>query len=94
MAVCDILLKRRCGFILTALGLYGDDFSTALDKEINLAIFIGVIAGLYLELAAKLLQDIVFRQRTLELIIRLQQNGTVINALLRYSYKGVNNFTD
>ena len=50
--------------------------------------------GFHIELAAKLLQDVVFRQRTLELIIRLQQNGTVINALLRYSYKGVNNFTD
>ena len=94
VAVGDILLKRRCGFILTALGLHGDDLSTALDKEINFTVFIGVIAGFHIELAAKLLQDIVFRQRTLELIICLQQNGTVINALLRYSYKGVNNFTD
>ena len=57
-AVGDILLERRCGFVFTALGLHGYDFSTVLDKEINLAIFIGVIAGLYLELAAKLLQDV------------------------------------
>ena len=71
LTVGDILFKGRSGFILAALGLHGDDFSTVLDKEINLAIFIGVIAGLHLELAAQLLQDIVFRQRTLELIIRL-----------------------
>ena len=71
VAVGDILLERRRGFILTALGLYGDDFSTVLDKEINFTIFIGVVAGLHLELAAQLLQNIVFSQRTLELIIRL-----------------------
>ena len=94
LTVGDILLKGRSGFILAALGFRGDDFSAVLDKEINFTVFIGVIAGFHIELAAKLLQDIVFRQRTLELIIRLQQNGTVINASLRYSYKGVNNFTD
>ena len=54
VAVGDILLKRRCGFILTALGLHGDDLSTALDKEINFTVFIGVIAGFHIELAAKL----------------------------------------
>ena len=89
VAVGDILLKRRCGFILTALGLHGDDLSTALDKEINFTVFIGVIAGFHIELAAKLLQDIVFRQRTLELIIRLQQNGTVINACHVFEQTGV-----
>ena len=71
VVVGDILLEGRCGFILAALGLHGDDLGAILNKEINLAIFIGVIAGLYLELAAKLLQDIVFRQRAFELIIRL-----------------------
>ena len=94
LTVGDILFKGRSGFILAALCFHGDDFGAVLDKEINLTVFIGVIAGFHIELAAKLLQDIVFRQRTLELIIRLQQNGTVINALLRYSYKGVNYFTD
>ena len=94
LTVSNILLKRRSGFVLATLDFHGDDFSAVLDKEINFTVFIGVIAGFHIELAAKLLQDIVFRQRTLELIIRLQQNGTVINALLRYSYKGVNNFTD
>ena len=72
LTVGDILLKGRCRFVLAALDLHWDDFGAVLDKEINFTVFIRVIAGFHIELAAKLLQDIVFRQRTFELIIRLQ----------------------
>lgn len=68
-AFCDISFEGRCGFILTAFDFNGDNFRFALYYKINLAVLIGKLARLNLELPSKLLQNIIFGELPFELII-------------------------
>ena len=78
MMIRDIFFERRRSFIFSALRLNGNDLSTVLQDKIDLAVFIREVPGLNVELAAQLLQYIVFGQGTLELIIGFQKNCAVI----------------
>lgn len=78
--VCNVLFEGRRGVIFAALSLNGDDFSTVLQHKVNLAVLIREIARLNFKLTAKLLQNIVFSQRSLERIIALQKDSSVVYA--------------
>ena len=75
----NVPLEGGGRFILTALGLNGDDLCPVLHYKINLTVFVGIIAGFYLELPPELLQDKVLGQGAFELIIAFQQNCAVVN---------------
>ena len=51
-----------------------------LQKEIDLPIFVTIVSRFHRKLSSELLQDIVFRERPLELVISLQKNCAVVNA--------------
>lgn len=61
MAVRDISLERRGGFIFAALDLNRDNLRSVLQYKINLAVLVRVISRLNLKLTAELLQEVVFR---------------------------------
>ena len=68
----DIPFEGGSGSVFTALDLDGDDLSPVLQYKVDLAVFVGVVAGFHIELPPKLLQNIVFCQRTFELVIAFQ----------------------
>ncbi len=57
MVVFDILLKRRRRLVLSTLCLNRNDLGTELKYKVYLAVFIGVVTGLDIKLAAQLLQE-------------------------------------
>ena len=78
--VCDVALEGRCGLILSALGLHGDDLRPVLQHEVDLTALAGVVPRGHRELPPELLQDVVFRQRAFELEVVPQQDRAVVNA--------------
>ena len=89
--VCNIFLEGRCGFVFAAFCLNGNDFRAILQNKIDLIVLVCKIAWLNLKLTAKLLQNIVFGQGTLELIISLQEDCAVVYACHVLEQSGVKN---
>lgn len=80
MTLSDVPLKGRGGFFLAALCLDRNDVHPMLQKEIDLPVFVRIVSWFHCKLSSELLQDIVFRERPLELVISLQKNCAVVNA--------------
>ena len=80
MVVSDIPLERRGGFVLAAFCFNGYNLRPILQNKINLATLVRVVPRLNLKLPSKLLQDIVLRQRSFELVIGFQKDRTIVNA--------------
>lgn len=78
-------------FVFTALGLDGDDLCPILQYKVDLAVFVGIVARLHIKLPPKLLQNIVFCQRTFELVIALQENSAVVDPRHLLEQPGVKN---
>lgn len=87
----DIPLEGGGGFVFTALGLDGDDLCPILQYKVDLAVFVGIVARLHIKLPPKLLQNIVFCQRTFELVIALQENSAVVDPRHLLEQPGVKN---
>ena len=91
LMLCDVPLKRRRRLVFAAFGFDGDDLPAALKHKVDLAVLIGVIARFDFKLSAKLLQNIVLRQRPLELVIRFQEDRAVVNACHVLEKAGIEN---
>lgn len=76
----DIFLKGRRRLFFAPFGFDGDNLYPVLQDEIQLVVLAGEVSRLDVKLTAKLLQKVVFRQRALELIVGLQEDGAVIDA--------------
>lgn len=72
-------LKEGGGLVLAAPGLHRNDLRPVLQHEVDLAVFVGEVPGFHLKLAPKLLQNAVFRQRPLEVVVAFQQDGAVVH---------------
>ena len=75
----NVPLEGRCRFVLAAFCFNGNDLCAVLQNKINFIILVGKVMRLNFKLTAKLLQDIVFGQRTFELIVGLQKNCAVVD---------------
>ena len=51
-----------------------------LQKEVDLSVFVRIVSWFHCKLSSELLQDVVLRERPLELVISLQKNCAVVNA--------------
>ena len=56
------------GFVLAIFVLDWYNFRSMLQHEVDLAILVGVVTRLYIELTTKLLQNVILSQRTFELV--------------------------
>lgn len=75
----DVSLEGGGGLVLAALSLHWDDLRPVLQHKVDLAVLVGEVPGLHLKLAPELLQNVVFRQRPLELVVAFQQDGAVVH---------------
>ena len=89
MTLRDVPLKGRSRFFLTALCLNRNDVHSMLQYEVDLSVFIRVVSWLHRKLPAKLLQEIVLRERPLELVISLQKDRAVVNARHVFEQAGI-----
>ena len=69
LMLCKESLERWCRLIFTTLGFHWDDLRAVLDHEIDLTALVRIVARSHIELATKLLQHIVLRQRAFELVV-------------------------
>ena len=71
LMVGNISFERRGGFVFPALHFNGNDLRAVLQYKINFTVFVGIVTGLDLKLSPKLLQAIIFSQRSFELVVCL-----------------------
>ena len=85
----NIALKGWRRPVLTGFYINRNDLGAVLYDKINFAVFVREVPGLYVKLAAELLQHIVFGEGSLKLVVWFQENGAVVQACHVFPEAGI-----